>query len=207
MYCGDNLGTDIDHFDPIGRTSLKTFHWPNHLLACSFCNSNQKRDKFPCDAQGSCLLVDPTSEDPNEHLRLILSSGQFIGRTEKGRKTIEVFGLNRPDLIRGRWNAFLTRSAVLCRIHELAGAGRDTEARNHMWALSEEPHASVLNAMLQTVELPDADDILGPEIVATLRDPKMQQLMDRTWRTISPLGLIWNEHLEAAETGPADGNR
>jgi hypothetical protein len=43
MYCGDNLGTDIDHFDPISRSPIKTFEWLNHLLACSFCNSNQKR--------------------------------------------------------------------------------------------------------------------------------------------------------------------
>ena len=36
MYCGDNLGTDIDHFEPISRAPIRTFEWLNHLLACSF---------------------------------------------------------------------------------------------------------------------------------------------------------------------------
>jgi 5-methylcytosine-specific restriction endonuclease McrA len=55
MYCGDNLGTDIDHFEPISDAPLRTFDWLNHILACSFCNSNQKRDAFPRDRSGqSC---------------------------------------------------------------------------------------------------------------------------------------------------------
>jgi hypothetical protein len=36
MYCGDNLGTDIDHFEPIASAPIRTFEWLNHLLACSF---------------------------------------------------------------------------------------------------------------------------------------------------------------------------
>lgn len=35
MYCGDNQGTDIDHFEPLARNPLRTFDWLNHLLACS----------------------------------------------------------------------------------------------------------------------------------------------------------------------------
>ena len=44
MYCGDSRGTDIDHFEPIRSAPLRTFEWCNHLLACSSCNSNAKRD-------------------------------------------------------------------------------------------------------------------------------------------------------------------
>jgi len=50
MYCCDSTGTDIDHFEPIALAPLRAFDWLNHLLACSFCNSNQKRELYPCDA-------------------------------------------------------------------------------------------------------------------------------------------------------------
>src|SRR6266702_3995588 len=100
MYCGDNLGTDIDHFEPINRAPARTFDWPNHLLACSFCNSNQKRGSYPLDdLTGESLLINPTSVDPNDHIILILNTGEYRELTLRGLKTIEVFGLNRTDLI------------------------------------------------------------------------------------------------------------
>jgi len=52
MYCGDNLDTEIDHFEPISSAPIRTFEWLNHLLACSFCNSNQKRHSYPRDPSG-----------------------------------------------------------------------------------------------------------------------------------------------------------
>jgi hypothetical protein len=113
MYCGDSLGTDIDHFEPIREFPAGTFVWPNHLLACSYCNSNAKRDLFPRDELGSSLLIDPTRDDPAEHLRLILRTGVYRPLTPKGTESIRVFGLNRADLTRGREVAFTTRAAVL----------------------------------------------------------------------------------------------
>lgn len=86
MYCGDNLGTDIDHFEPIKESPARTFEWLNHLLACSHCNSNQKRDLFPRDAAGNTLLIDPAREDPGQHLRLILRTGKYRALTRKARK-------------------------------------------------------------------------------------------------------------------------
>lgn len=106
MYCDDSRGTDIDHFQPLAVAPLRTFAWDNHLLACSFCNSNAKRDQYPCDANGTCLLVDPSTEDPAGHLFLMLASGEYGHHTAKGKHTIRVFGLNRADLVQGRKTAF-----------------------------------------------------------------------------------------------------
>jgi hypothetical protein len=124
MYCGDNLGTDIDHFEPIGVAPIRTFEWLNHLLACSFCNSNQKRDSYPRDPSGNALLIDPTSEDPNRHLALILSNGEYRALTPQGQASIDVFGLNRADLTRGRAGAFHTRRATLCHAKTRVGYTR-----------------------------------------------------------------------------------
>ena len=115
VYCEDSQGTAIDHFWPKSRFPEKAFLWENYLLACSHCNSNEKRDEFPLSASGEAMLVDPTKEDPGVHLALSLSTGIFVGLTEKGRETIRVFGLNREVLSRGRVDAWIVLKELLVR--------------------------------------------------------------------------------------------
>jgi hypothetical protein len=171
MYCGDSLGTDIDHFEPIREFPAGTFVWLNHLLACSYCNSNAKRDLFPRDGSGRPLLIDPTRDDPAEHMRLILRTGMYRPLTPKGTESIRVFGLNRADLTRGREVAFTTRAAVLCKADDLLAVNRAEDAIRCLRALAEEPHASVLHEMLRVVPLPGAPEVLGGDVVAALTNP------------------------------------
>lgn len=178
MYCGDNLGTDIDHFEPISRTPIRTFDWPNHLLACSFCNSNQKRSEYPCDEAGNGLLIDPSSDDPSVHLQLILPTGKYRELTVAGKVTICVFGLNRGDLVRGRYNAFQSRGAVLCYAYMLVTQHREDESWRKLAALREEPHASVLNAMVQAMDKGGAEETLGRDVLNALRDPRIRRMLD-----------------------------
>ncbi|MEY9213848.1 hypothetical protein NI17_022655 [Thermobifida halotolerans] len=63
MYCGDSLGTDIGHSEPIAETPPRTFDWCDHLLAYSRCNSHEKRERFPRADGGTPRLVDPSVED------------------------------------------------------------------------------------------------------------------------------------------------
>jgi hypothetical protein len=168
MYCGDSRGTDIDHFEPIKERPAGTFEWPNHLLACSYCNSNRKRDLFPRDAGGLALLIDPTADDPVLHLRLVLRTGTYFPLSPQGSATIEVFGLNLRGLPRGRANAFEVAKAALCRAHDLLGRGLLTETVDCLLALIEQPHASVLQEMLRSAPAPGATDVLGTDVVAAL---------------------------------------
>ncbi|MEV4289081.1 HNH endonuclease [Nonomuraea bangladeshensis] len=161
MYCGDSRGTDIDHFEPIKSAPLRTFDWMNHLLACSSCNSNSKREAYPVDDAGTPLLIDPTVEDPFEHLRLILSTGTYRWTTPKGQATIEVFQLNRADLRRGRELAFPRCQAMLRDYRRLRGAGSGPDATTMLNALHEQPFADVLHAMYRTMTAPGADIVLG----------------------------------------------
>jgi len=173
MYCGDSLGTDIDHFQPIREFPGGTFLWRNHLLACSYCNSNAKRDQFPRDADGTPLLIDPTRDDPANHLRLILRTGVYRALTPGGEETIRVFGLNRGDLRRGRELAFATRRAVLCEADALLALGRTDEAAWYLHALADEPHATVLHAMLRSASMPGAAEVLGRDVLAALTNPAL----------------------------------
>ena len=68
--------------------------------------------------KGEALLIDPTAEDPRLHLVLSLSTGIFVGLTEKGSETIRVFGLNWEILIRGRIDAWVALKALLGRYGE-----------------------------------------------------------------------------------------
>jgi uncharacterized protein (TIGR02646 family) len=101
MYCEDNEGTDIDHFWPKSTYPERAFDWDNYLLACSGCNSNYKRDQFPTK-HGKPILLDPTTDDPMEHMVLVPETGEFVDLTPRGAKSIAVFGLTRETLQRGR---------------------------------------------------------------------------------------------------------
>ena len=148
MYCEDNLGTDIDHFQPIAHAPLRAFDWPNHLLACSHCNSNKKRDAYPLDAHGHRLLVDPSTDDPADHLTLLLASGTYMPLTPQGTATIEVFGLNRPGLVTGRQTAFVTTRATLLAWHASEQTGDHRWAHDHHRALHNISYAAVLRAII-----------------------------------------------------------
>jgi hypothetical protein len=94
--------------------------WDNLLFVCNRCNSDWKREYFPL-APGSKplrrrgkppgderpLLINPYDVDPLDHIqyrRLALASGRAVwipgarDGSELGRTTVEVVGLNRPDL-------------------------------------------------------------------------------------------------------------
>lgn len=108
MYCEDSQGTDIDHFEPIDRAPQKAYEWENYFLACSYCNSNLKREKFPVNKNDDPLLIDPCADEPSHHLDLMIHSCLFGALTEKGLHTINVFGLNdRQPLVDGRTAALV----------------------------------------------------------------------------------------------------
>ncbi|MFW6640659.1 HNH endonuclease [Nocardiopsis algeriensis] len=176
MYCGENVGTDVDHFEPIVRAPLRTYDWFNHLLACSRCNSQAKGFVFPCDAQGKPLLIDPTVEDPYDHLELSLSTGRYLGRTAKGSRTIEVLQLNRAELELGRERAFIRATSMLRDIARLNEEGHREKVGTVVAALCDQPFADVLHAMLRLRHLPGAQTVLdGPEVVHALELVGAQQ--------------------------------
>ncbi|MGW4561617.1 hypothetical protein ACWEN3_04135 [Streptomyces sp. NPDC004561] len=176
MYCDDSRGTDIDHFQPLKVAPLRAFVWDNHLLACSFCNSNVKRDQYPLDANGACLLVDPTAEDPAEHLFLMLHSGEYHHHTDKGEHTIRVFGLNRPDLVRGRRDSFCLACSNLRDWHALHQDG-DPAADRVAQALLDSPFVGVVLAMTR----------LGPTLADTVVGSRTAPALAR-WRSVYGAG-------------------
>lgn len=182
MYCGTESGNHVDHFEPVARNPLRTFDWLNHLLACEICNSNYKRNQFPTDAEGQPLLIDPTTDDPFEHMILSLSADVYRPLSEKGAVTIDVCQLNRRQLVDGRRRA---RKTVAMGVERLAAAcqtGQHGKVQEISWTIQQQPFADVCQAMLRQAVAPEAELIfsdpeiagLEPDVLVYLRMPEIR---------------------------------
>lgn len=179
MYCGDSEGTSVDHFEPIARNPLRTFDWLNHLLACSYCNSNQKGSRFPVDEHGSPLLIDPTVEDPFDHLALSLTVGEYRARTRKGASTIDVLGLNRAVLVQGRQHAREVVSQALRSWQAARKAGDPAGEQRQIRTIRMQPLADVYQAMLRYAVADAAAHLFAgdQDLLDILRDPALRSAL------------------------------
>lgn len=129
-YCESPLGgaspADVDRFRPAqeamdlnGRVRNPdlywwlAYDWENLYPACTAC-TRAKANRFPvhgararAEARGPALeterrlLLDPCVDEPEQELRFE-RDGRVTGTTERGAFSIEVFALNRPDLVEAR---------------------------------------------------------------------------------------------------------
>lgn len=115
MYCGDSQGTDIEHIWPKAKYPTQMFRWPNLLLGCTSCGRDYKGQKFPLSDKRKPLLLDPTSDDPWDHLDFDPATGNLAPRFDtkgipqaKGEQTVEVLGLDgrRESLALGYKRSF-----------------------------------------------------------------------------------------------------
>ncbi|HET9656726.1 MAG TPA: hypothetical protein VFP72_15345 [Kineosporiaceae bacterium] len=167
MYCEDSLATTIDHYRPKATYPDHCFAWSNYLLACSYCNSNMKRDAFPVDGDQP-LLIDPTTMDPLEHLALSPTTGLYVPLDRIGQATIDVFGLNRDVCTKGRRNAWTALCALVVRYAEAVEAGDDAYCDHILAAVSEYPFQGVRRWMARTASSASRQAILGSEVSSAI---------------------------------------
>jgi uncharacterized protein (TIGR02646 family) len=155
MYCEDSAATDIDHFCPRAVDPLLAFVWTNYLLACSTCNSNFKRAEYPVGADGSPLLIDPTTEDPMLHLDLSPSTGRYVPQSDsaKGSESIRVFGLNRELLEAARRDAWVLLQAIVVAYGDAMERDDQQQADRYADLVRHVSHAQVWATLAQS----DAD--------------------------------------------------
>ncbi|WP_137768340.1 HNH endonuclease [Curtobacterium sp. SGAir0471] len=166
MYCGDNEATDIEHFYPRSTYHEQTFTWVNWLLACSFCNSNRKRNRFPVTA-GTPDLIDPTVEDPRTDLSVDLVLGEITARTRRGLVNIEIFDLNRDRLTRGRRDAAVTFSSLVVDYVRLVDA-RPKQASLVLETLQSGPFAEVRHYIKELAKI--GSTFVDAEVASALDD-------------------------------------
>ena len=151
----------IDHFRPKravrqAKGSDRTYpgyywlayQWDNLLLACDACNL-KKSDYFPLanpqqrarshqdqvDLEAPLLLNPCVETNPGEHLTFDGSACRPA--TERGRATIAVLGLNRPELQEERQNVLNILSTLCTVARDPDGSAiRRREARDAMDSLA-----------------------------------------------------------------------
>ncbi|MDR6559793.1 uncharacterized protein (TIGR02646 family) [Arthrobacter pascens] len=171
MYCEDSMGTDIDHFRPKHHYPEAAFVWSNYYLACSHCNSNQKRGEFPLLPGGIPGLIDPCVQDPFNHFDFSPSTGRYVERDELGRNTIRVFGLNRQVCVDGRRNAWVALEALVV-LYRQAPEKRD----QILHTIREYPFQGVRRHMAQLMQSPKRDLLLPAGVViAVSRHPELSE--------------------------------
>jgi uncharacterized protein (TIGR02646 family) len=69
----------------------------NLVLSCRLCNIH-KGATFPTDANGQPVLLHPRLDSYDEHFQ-IDADGKAVSLTARGAATIDVLGLNRPQLV------------------------------------------------------------------------------------------------------------
>jgi uncharacterized protein (TIGR02646 family) len=108
---------DVEHFRPVSIYPWLGWTWVNLFFACRACNQQGgKAAEFPLvdevarlewweDPPGAeqPLLVDPCLDDPREHIEFVylVDRSRFVpqGKTERGRKTVGIVGLDRDDYV------------------------------------------------------------------------------------------------------------
>lgn len=115
---------DVEHFRPKGGTRQQAgddlakpgyywlaYDWSNLFLSCTLCNQRYKRNLFPLVdpskrakshhddvSQESPLFIDPSEDDPQEHIAFREEIAYPIDGSARGVTSIKSLGLNRPDL-------------------------------------------------------------------------------------------------------------
>jgi hypothetical protein len=102
--------------DTLGRPGYYwlAYDWGNLFCSCQLCNQRFKRNLFPLRdparrarshrhdlGKESPLLLDPAN-DPSRHLGFRKEIAYPVGGSLQGQTTIDILGLNRPELVEVR---------------------------------------------------------------------------------------------------------
>jgi uncharacterized protein (TIGR02646 family) len=137
---------DIEHFRPKGGVTgvggrnsgywWLAYDWDNLFFACKTCNQEYKKNLFPLVggkrarrpnsslATELPLLIDPIKDQPEDLISYVWEFGKVplakpVGKDSKqrGRKTIEILGLDRDLLNDGRGRLLLPLRVMAAKMH------------------------------------------------------------------------------------------
>ncbi|MCC7015234.1 MAG: hypothetical protein IT454_21930 [Planctomycetes bacterium] len=144
MYCLDSHGTDVEHFWPKSPYPQRMFDWANLLLGCAECG-RLKGDRFPLDG-GAPMLIDPSAEDPWEHLDFDSDTGNLMARVDaasgepsrKGAATVDMLKLDAREALSKLYKRTFLR--LRSEVDSALNAARGTDSPNAV-ALLDRLHA------------------------------------------------------------------
>ena len=125
-------------------------------------------------------MLDPTREDPLDHLVLSFATGRYTPRDDgpRGAATLRIVRrlASDPTLARGRQNAISKLRTFLREYDGHAADGRTVQAEAIRGIVVQEPFSAAFAAVLRASTEPGAAEVLGEELVAMVsRHPAMHQ--------------------------------
>ncbi len=139
-------------------------------------NSNLKRELFPL-LKRQPVLLNPTEDDPAEHLAFLPTTGEFAAVGPKGQPSIEVFGLNDTEVPRklpqARRETLLKLQLLLKDYDACVGSKNHEGAKLAKQTIQDEPFAAVLGWLLRISRVSAAARTLRPGILDLLRKYKV----------------------------------
>lgn len=111
---------DVEHYRPKSLYWWLAWTWENLLFACIDCNREQKRSQFPQEPSSTPLVaeqappagekplvIDPSDPSVEPTMEITFMRERIQGKerwvprgtSARGRKTVEVCGLDRPNLL------------------------------------------------------------------------------------------------------------
>ena len=152
------------------------YDWLNLLPACIGCNrpgqspsgmASGKWDKFPVaafravkpgeEAQEEPVLLNPWRDDPNDHLIFDDERGVVVGKTDRGKMTIRILGLNREALIEERRRAYCSAKAHYVLLIDAIKQHNQNEIDDHkselgMYESGSAPYSAAARAAVRKVD-------------------------------------------------------
>jgi len=143
---------DVDHFRPKSLYCRLAWSWDNLLFSCEVCNRSHKKDHFPLldeamrlqaedlpPGREQALLLDPFDTNIDLRQEITFRSETIerkqrwrpVGLTQRGRKTIELCGLDRPALLDAY--AEHVNTHVRPRIEDVRQAAHDRRRLEERW--------------------------------------------------------------------------
>lgn len=103
VYCEQEIGItsygQVDHFYPRFEYPNRCFDWDNLFLSCQLCN-NVKGNFDPCK-NGELEILHPAYDDIQSQISTN-ESGYLVGNSVRAINTIDLFKLNRDQLVAQR---------------------------------------------------------------------------------------------------------
>lgn len=102
-YCENRIGVEeyenIEHLKPKSSPNfhMLAFSWDNLHWCCGKCNKKKRANwdsHYP--------ILDPTKDNPDNHLKMNIISGEIDHRSRRGKTTIKHAQLNRDELVKAR---------------------------------------------------------------------------------------------------------
>jgi uncharacterized protein (TIGR02646 family) len=164
----------IEHYRPKKQFQSLAFSWDNWLLSCGRCN-DKKWAHFP-DCDGQPCLIDPATEDPEEHIEF--ERFLILAKTERGQETIRLVGLDRSPLEdeRSHWLLHIDALLLLCLNPECR-----VEARNLLiWCMQDNAPYSAMTRCYLEQRAPKLAHPVLPHPNIDLNEPihRMEQLLE-----------------------------